>query len=308
MKKEIKNVLVCGLGAIGSIYAVKFLKNAYVNLKVLVDKDRLQSYKNNPLIFNNVEYNFDYITSIESGFKADLVVLATKNNSFGIVIDQLQNFVDENTIFLSLLNGLQSEDLLVDKFGQKNVLYSYYIGHTSTRQGRSIVHDGVYTTVFGEKNNEMFSDNVIAVKILFDKVGINYDVPIDMDYARWWKFVLNVGYNQASVLLNASYLYFQSCKKVNDFAINLMQEAVLIAKAEGVNNTEKIIPEVLEVIKTMLPEARTSMLQDVDASRVTEVDAFAGYISKMGKKYGINTPYNDICYEIISAVDEKNSM
>ena len=46
-----------------------------------------------------------------------------------------------------------------------------------------------------------------------------------------------------------------------------MQEAVLIAQAEGVKNTEKLIPEVLEVIKTMLPETKTSMLQDIEAKK-----------------------------------------
>ena len=85
-----------------------------------------------------------------------------------------------------------------------------------------------------------------------------------------------------------------------------MEEAATIAKAEGVKNTENFIPEVLSVIEKMLPETRTSMLQDIDAKRQTEVDIFAGYVSRLGKKYGINTPYNDIVFEIIKAMDEKN--
>ncbi len=74
----------------------------------------------------------------------------------------------------------------------------------------------------------------------FDKTGIPYLIPEDMQYAMWWKFLVNVGYNQASALLGASYGDFQRKEKVNDIAIKLMQEAVLIAQAEGVKNTEKV--------------------------------------------------------------------
>ena len=40
--KEIKNILICGIGAIGSIYADKIQKFAPENLRILVDKNRLE--------------------------------------------------------------------------------------------------------------------------------------------------------------------------------------------------------------------------------------------------------------------------
>ena len=56
----IKNVLICGIGAIGSIYAVKLLENKKCNLKILVDETRLERYKQNGLDFNDKKYDFDY--------------------------------------------------------------------------------------------------------------------------------------------------------------------------------------------------------------------------------------------------------
>ena len=202
----------------------------------------------------------------------------------------VKNFVNENTVFLSLLNGISSEDVIASVYGFDKVLYSYYIGHTSTRQGRSIVHDGVYKTVFGEKDNQQLSKNVLKVKEFFDSTGIPYEIPVDMDYSRWWKFLVNVGYNQASAVLNASYGVFQNSERANNLAINLMQEAADLSKAMGVKNTHQLIAQVLDVIKTMLPETRTSMLQDIDAKRQTEVGIFAGYIVESAKKYSIAFP------------------
>lgn len=309
---EIKNVIICGLGAIGSIYAAKILtavmsESKDIDLKILADKERVEKYKSQPTIFNSKEYLFDFITPEFAPYTADLIILATKNNGLHKALDNIKSFVGQNTIIISLLNGIKSEDETAKVYGADKVLLSYYIGHTSTRKGREITHDDVYKTVFGEKDNTVLSQKVESVKNFFEKTKINYEIPEDMDYSRWWKFLVNVGYNQASAVLNASYGDFQTSAKVNNIAIKLMEETVNIAKAEGVKNTENLIPEVLDVIEKMLPNTRTSMLQDVDAKRQTEVDIFAGYVSELGKKHNIPTPYNDMFLEIIKAIDEKNA-
>ena len=100
-------------------------------------------------------------------------------------VDAVKNFVNENTVFLSLLNGISSEDVIASVYGFDKVLYSYYIGHTSTRQGRSIVHDGVYKTVFGEKDNQQLSKNVLKVKEFFDSTGIPYETGASAYVAGW---------------------------------------------------------------------------------------------------------------------------
>lgn len=304
----IKNILICGLGAIGSVCATKIVQNTNVTLKVLADNKRIENYKKNPLVFNDKIYDFDYITPNAKNFEADLIIIATKNNAIPEVLQNIEPFINKNTIILSLLNGLKSEDDIAEKFGEEKTLYSYYIGHTSTRIDRKVFNDDVYKIVFGKKDNSTIDEQTQAVKAFFEEINIKYEIPIDMDYARWWKFLVNVGYNQASAVLNANYSAFQNSQKVNSFAIKLMEETAMIAKAEGVKNTEKMIPEVLKVIKTMLPQTRTSMLQDIDAKRQTEVDAFAGYVCNLGRKHNIKTPYNDMFLELIQAIDEKNSL
>lgn len=301
-----KNVIICGLGAIGSVFAVKILDYDKNVLSVLLDKERLKYYKNIPTFFNGKQYDFNYITPDSLAFEADLIILATKNNGLEEALFGIKNFVGKNTIILSFLNGIKSEDQIAQVYGEDKILYSYYMGHTSSRCGRNIEHDDVYEIVFGEKNNAFFSDKVRKVRDFFEKSHINYKIPEDMDYARWWKFLVNVGYNQASAVLNADYRAFQNCPNVNDFAIKLMEEVALVARACGVKHVEKMIPEILDVIKTMRPEARTSMLQDVDAKRETEVDIFAGYVTELGRKFNIKTPYNDMFYDLIKALDEKN--
>lgn len=304
---EIKKVLICGLGAIGSVYATAIHKHTDIDLKVLVDTYRLKRYEDSPIVFNGQKYDFEYTTPDKTDYKADLIIIATKNNNLSEVVESINNFVSEKTLILSLLNGLASEEIIAHKYGKEKVIDSYYIGHTSTRKGRYITQDGVYKTVFGESNENSNSQRILKLKAFFEKTEIPYEIPTDMLYSKWWKFLINVGYNQASVILNAPYNDFQKNEKINNIAIQLMQEAALVAKAEGVKNTENFIPEIKKVIQNMIPETRTSMLQDIDAKRETEVDAFAGYIVKLAKKHNISVPFNQTALALIKAIEERNS-
>ena len=300
--KEIKKVILCGLGAIGTIYADKLEKFDAKNLKVLVDESRYERYSKNPVIFNGRALNFEYVLPSEEGFKADLIILATKFAGLKDAIKNIKNFVKEDTVILSLLNGVTSEDIIADVYGKDKMLYSYFIGHSSVRCGNSVTHDGVNTIVFGAENN--LSENVVAVKNFFDKVGINYKIPDDIKRSMWLKFMLNVSANQPTAILRMTFGDMFENTHFMKFAENIMREVQSVAKAEGVRNTETMVDEALKHLMTMTPEGKTSMLQDVEAGRKTEVDMFAGTVIELGKKHGISTPYNKILREMIGIIEE----
>lgn len=300
--KEIKKVILCGLGAIGTIYADKLEKFDAENFKVLVDEARLERYKKNPIKFNGRQLNFDYILPSQEGFKADLIILATKFAGLKDAIKNIKNFVKEDTVILSLLNGVTSEDIIADVYGKDKMLYSYFIGHSSVRCGNSVTHDDVNTIVFGAENN--LSENVVAVKNFFDKVGINYKIPDDIKRSMWLKFMLNVSANQPTAILRMTFGDMFENTHFMKFAENIMREVQSVAKAEGVLNTETMVDEALKHLKTMTPDGKTSMLQDVEAGRKTEVDMFAGTVIELGKKHGISTPYNKILREMIGIIEE----
>lgn len=300
--KEIKKVILCGLGAIGTIYADKLEKYDAKNLKVLVDESRYERYSKNPVIFNGRALNFEYILPSEENFKADLIILATKFAGLKDAIKNIKNFVKEDTVILSLLNGVTSEDIIADVYGKDKMLYSYFIGHSSVRCGNSVTHDDVNTIVFGAENN--LGENVVAVKNFFDKVGINYKIPDDIKRSMWLKFMLNVSANQPTAILRMTFGDMFENTHFMKFAENIMREVQSVAKAEGVRNTETMVDEALKHLKTMTPEGKTSMLQDVEAGRKTEVDMFAGTVIELGKKHGISTPYNKILSEMIGIIEE----
>lgn len=87
-----------------------------------------------------------------------------------------------------------------------------------------------------------------------------------------------------------------------------MKEVQAVAKAEGVRNPDIMIDETVENLHKMIPEGKTSMLQDVEAGRKTEVDMFAGTMVELGIKYGIPTPYNKIVKELIEIIHREQDI
>ena len=302
---EIKKVLVCGIGAVGSIYGNKINEYDSENLRVLVDEKRLEKYKKHPKIFNGKPLIFNYILPDDKSFKADLIIIATKYDGLLDVIKNIENFVKEDTIILSLLNVVKSEKILAEKYGWKHILLSYFIGHSAMREDNSIVHDGVGAVVFGIKPNVGTDErDVELVKNFLDKVGLDYKVPDDMERSLWLKYMLNVSSNQPSSILGMTFGQMQNNKKFIEFFTKVMKEVQSVAKAEGVQNTETMIDEALVTFNKMIPEGKTSMLQDVEAKRKTEVEMFAGTMVELGKKHNIPTPYNQVMKDMVEIIHE----
>ena len=307
--KEIKTVLICGIGAVGSIYANKINQYDSNNLKILVDEKRLKQYTKTPKIFNGKELILDYILPDDTNYKADLIIIATKYDGLNDAIKNIKNFVKEDTIILSLLNGVTSEELIAEVYGSKHVPLAYFIGHSAMRNGNIITHDGIGDIVFGikdEKTNDI--NDIKLLKDYFDKVGISYKIPRNMYRSLWLKFMLNIATNQPSAILNMTFGQMQKNKNFQNFYIKIMEEVLQIARAEGVQDTETMIPEAIEAFNKMSPDGKTSMLQDIEAGRKTEVEMFAGTVIELGQKYNIPTPYNHILKDMIEIIEKNNKL
>ncbi len=305
--KDIKNVLICGVGAVGSIYADKIQNFDSKSLRVLVDEQRLKRYLDNPIVFNGKELNFNYVLPDENNYKADLIIIATKFYGLEDAINNIKNFITDDTVILSLLNGVTSEEIIAKAYGRDKLLYSYFIGHSAIRTGNSVVHDDVNTIVYGSEN-EADNENVLRVKKYFDKAGINYKIPEDIKHSLWLKFMLNVCANQPTAILRMTFGEMLENSCFMDFAIEVMKEVQAIAKAEGVKNSEAMIDETVAHLHTMIPEGKTSMLQDVEAGRKTEVDMFAGTVMQLGIKHNIPTPYNKVLKEMVEIIHKSQDL
>ncbi len=301
MKNDFKKVILCGLGAIGGIYADKFCNTPQVDFYVLADKSRIEKYKKNPVLFNSSPLNPKYITPDYPAIKADLIIISTKYSGYNEALEEIKNFVGEDTVIFPLLNGVTSESAAAEKYGWDKVLYSFFIGHSAIRENNYITHDGIGKIVFGSENKN--DPKIYQVKEIFDTAKIDYEIPDDIKYALWQKFILNISSNPTTALFRLTFGEMQNTPPFMDFAQKIMAEVIEIAKAEGIKNTEHLLKSSLDYLKKMSADGKTSMLQDVEAGRKTENEIFAGTVTKLGMKHKIPTPYCNMINEMFEIID-----
>jgi 2-dehydropantoate 2-reductase len=301
---DIQHVLVVGLGAIGAIYAAKLADYDPACVRVLVDPARLERYQASGIVLNGVRRDFTYVLPDANADKADLILVATKADGIPSAIKAMAGFVGDETTILSLLNGITSEDRIAERYGWDKVLHAYFVGHGSTRVGNAITFDGVGRIVFGEANATEQTPRVDRVARFFDRASVGYEVPDDILLAQWRKFVLNVGINQASAILRADYGAFQRSERAYAVALDLMQEAITIAERIGIHQVETILPWCDNFIRTTPPAFKSSMLQDIEAGKPTEVDIFGVAVCALGEKYGLPTPYNALFVRLIRTMEQ----
>ena len=284
----IKNVLIAGLGGVGAVYASQIEKTDKVN--VLVDSKRLEFYINSPTFINGEKFEFNYITSA-SPFPMDLIIISVKYYNLDEILESLNGFINSNTRIISLINGISSESIIKQRYPDAVVVQSYLICNSIIRTGRSIVHDGV---------NKIVMDEDSPVEEFFDKCGINYEVSEDIKSAMWQKFMLNIIANQLSAVTHKTFGEMNKLPYIESLLHKILEEVILIAGMEGVKNPELLAENAIKTFRGMAPYGKTSMLQDIENNNLTEVDAFAGTVIKLGKKYNIPTPYNNLFKYLLS--------
>lgn len=289
-----KRVIICGLGALGLTYAVK-IKNK-CELRILVDKERFKRYYKQKPVFNNEPQEFEYILPSHS-FNADLIIIATKAHGLTTSIENIKNFITGNTMIISLINGISSENKISEFYPNAHVIKSYFIGHSAMRAGNIVTQDGV---------GEIVVDNNPDIIKLFDELGINYSISDNIDYSMWLKFALNLFSNQTSAILNMTFGDMKQNKHFLEFAKKIINEIKIIGDKIGVKGLENLEQDALDALSKMSNDGQTSMLQDILAKRQTEVEIFAGEIITLGKRLQIPTPYNQVLYDLIKIKEEVN--
>jgi len=304
----IERIAVLGAGGLGAVYANTF-HLAGLETKLVAKGERFNRLERDGVYINDVQYHIPVLNASthQNNFEADLVIVATKYHQLESALPDLDKLISPNTIFISLLNGLTSEKIIADHCKSNNVLLSIAMNLDARRVDNRIYHSRPPLLIFGEANNATLSDQVLAVKSVLTKVGISHETPEDMTRTMWWKFMVNVGMNQSSAVTGANYGLYKSEAEIRWLKEALMREVIAVAKAEGINLKDEDATSFYATLNIIAEDGKTSMLQDIEACRKTEVEMFAPVVIGLGEKHGIPTPVNQTILSIIRTLERRYS-
>lgn len=301
---KIKTVALIGMGAVGTVYGNLLYKKYGSDFAVIAGGTRKEKLKESGFTLNSNTFYPNVISNGDNNIKYDLIIFAVKNYQLEGAIEDVRSFVGKNTILITFLNGVTARSKIQEAYQDNKVLYGLSMKIDAIRTDEGVVNTVDGEIHFGEADNSVISEEVKAVLDCFNEAGIKNIVFPDMIRMVWKKFMLNVGVNQVTAVTRSPYGKVTSIETNLTLFREAMKEVLTIAKASNIDLREEDVEEFVELMRHFSPNSKTSMLQDVEACRKTEVDYFSGTVIELGKKLNISTPVNHVLYCIIKSIEE----
>ena len=293
-----KDIAIIGMGALGLLYGDMLDGVPSLSLGYVVDEGRMERYRSQPILINGAQRRFELLPAGRAAHPADLVIFAVKATGLDRAMEDAASYVGRDTVILSLLNGITSEQLLEARFGRDNVVYCVAQGMDAVRVDRRLSYMRRGTLCVGLPDGRPRAA-LEALCGAFDLAGVPYVVEDDILHRLWSKFMLNVGVNQVVMVYEGNYGTVQRPGEARDHMIAAMREVIQLSRLEGVPVTEADLEEYVRLVDTLSPEGMPSMRQDGLARRKSEVELFSGAVCRLAQRHGLPVPVNRALYDAI---------
>jgi 2-dehydropantoate 2-reductase len=216
-------------------------------------------------------------------------------------MQQLQPCINETTVLLPLLNGVNSRERIKAIYPNNLVLDGcvYIVSHILA-PGVVENKGNIQTLYFGLDNYS--SDQLVHFEQLFHQAGIEATLSKDISTIIWEKFIFLSPIATATSYYNKSIGEIISTKESLDTTIALIKEVEKIAIAKKIKISENTIEKTLHKYQSLPFESTSSMHNDFKNKKInTELSTLTGYVIFEGKKYAVATP----TYSKLHAILEK---
>jgi 2-dehydropantoate 2-reductase len=233
--------------------------------------------------------------------RADLIIIFVKSTHTRVAAETAKQMAGPDTFVLTLQNGMGNADIIADIIDPGMVLAGT-TSHGATMLGPGeIRHAGSGPTVIGMWSGGKV-DRARHIVDLFNSAGIETKTVDDVRFLLWNKLLINVGINAITALTgikNGQILDLAITRTLSRAAV---EEAMAIARAQGIEIPDDMVDQVFQVAKAT-DQNRSSMGQDVDHKRQTEIEAINGVVIREGRRLGIETPVNQTLTALIETLE-----
>lgn len=299
--------VIIGAGAMGSLFGGLLSISGQEIWLVDVWKEHVDAIRSKGLTIEekgktrNISINAT--TDVRSIGKADLVLYFVKTYHTEKAVTDSLILEKEDTLFLTLQNGLGNEETICHQVDRKKVILGVTGQGATLLDPGKIRHAGWGKTYLGELDGRI-TDRINQVAQMFCKAGIETEVSSSIHDQVWEKLFVNVGINALAAitgLKNGQILDHQETTRLME---SLVDEALKVARKKGTRIEGNPIDRVKAVIEATR-ENRCSMGQDLDRKRRTEIDAINGAVVREAERLGISVPYNQMITDLIKVIEKQ---
>lgn len=306
-------ILVFGCGALGSVFAgllakydfdvVAIGRNPHIK-KIKEDGLKIFGLWGEHHILNIHPYNS--IKEIKKNLKFDIIFLSVKSYDTLSATHQIKDYLADDGFVISIQNGLGNVETISKIVGKKRTVGARVIF------GAEIVSPGVVkVTVYAEPvmigkiTKNRYDKKIQEVAEILSNCGIPTKFTTNIEEYIWSKTLYNCALNGLSAILNLTYGELLKNEETRKLIRKIIEEIFLILKKKNIKLPWKNVNDYLKILfGTLIPATynhRSSMLQDIERGKKTEIDALNGIVVKLGKKGKIPIFYNKCITELVRA-------
>jgi len=240
------------------------------------------------------------ITDKEQIGKTDLAVIFVKSTQTGDAAGTASELIGNNGFVLTLQNGMGNADI-IGKVIDPGRIIAGTTSHGATIMGPgSIRHAGTGPTLIGMWSG-IQKTGIQKIADVFNKAGIVTETVDNVRNVIWSKLLVNVGINAITALTGIKNGRILDLSVTKELSRAVVKEAIEVARAQGVKVAGNTVEHVFKVAEATSAN-RSSMGQDVDNGRQTEISAINGAVVKEAEKLGINVPVNQTLTALIETL------
>ncbi|MBO0887907.1 ketopantoate reductase family protein [Candidatus Bathyarchaeota archaeon] len=299
-------IAIVGAGAIGCLFGIRLHLSGNIVLLVHHDARTVATIRMNGVRLKEVSgriirARIQVKRSLSLEDRPDLVILTVKAYDTEETARDLSKHVKRGTPILSLQNGLGNIESLLRFFSASSVISGTTTEAVQRTGPGLILHKGSGTTWVG-KLGAGAANKTNTIARLFKSSGFETRTSKNITGVIWSKAIVNSAINPISALARVSNRDIARIASLRGASLSLVQEGVRVARAHGVNLTPS--PTILlSRVLTSSGRNQSSMLQDIEAGRKTEIREINGRIASIGKRLRVDAPLNTLITQLVLALE-----
>lgn len=296
-------IVVAGAGAMGSLYGGKLKMTGQEVFLADINADHIAAINASGLTLE--EASGARTIPVRAGFageceeKADLVLFFTKTMHTEAAVQSILHLVHDETIAMTLQNGLGNIELLQSWFPPENII----VGITNfpadfVRPGHIRAVGTGETRIMLVRKNHGFT-KLAAIRKAFDEAGFNCSIADDLIPAIWEKVAFNAAMNPLTATTGVTVGLLGESPEGRRLAFEVAEEVLAVAETKNLAVDRKKVFAMMTDAFAGHFDHKPSMLQDVLAKRPTEIDAINGAVVREAEAVGAAAPANAVLFKLV---------
>lgn len=294
---SLKQIVLVGAGAIGTVVAASLTQGSDLPLTVLARGSQYRALKSGPLRLRgkiNAEIELQVDDQLDFCLEDTLLIMAVKAVDLAQALDTLKSRVKPSSVFLFLQNGYGIRQAALQSLHPLQLPQSS-IQRAVTSIGATLLEPGL-TAYYGGGLVLHPSASAHGLPQILQHGFISLRVAPDFARYCWIKLLINTVVNPLSVVLEASNR--EIARTENDpLKSLLLNEALAVAAAEGV----KLELDCAFLNRFIDSDNISSMLQDIRRGKPTENEFISGALLRLAAKHSIEIPSHRLLYQLVRA-------